>query len=26
MPLPDGGDARGWDVGITVQLELIKTD
>jgi len=24
MPLPDGSDALGWDVEITVQLELIK--
>jgi hypothetical protein len=23
-PLPDGGDALGWDVEITAQLELIK--
>jgi polyisoprenoid-binding protein YceI len=26
MPLPDGGDALGWDVEITVQLELIGKD
>jgi polyisoprenoid-binding protein YceI len=26
MPLPDGSDALGWDVEITAQLELIKTD
>lgn len=25
MPLPNGGDALGWDVEITVHLELIKT-
>jgi polyisoprenoid-binding protein YceI len=24
MPLPDGSDALGWDVEITVQLELIQ--
>ncbi len=24
MRLPDGSDALGWDVEITVQLELIK--
>lgn len=26
MPLPDGSDALGWDVEVTAQLELIKTD
>ncbi len=26
MPLPDGSDALGWEVEITVQLELIKKD
>jgi polyisoprenoid-binding protein YceI len=26
MALPDGSDALGWDVEITVQLELIKQD
>jgi polyisoprenoid-binding protein YceI len=25
MPLPNGGDALGWDVEITAHLELIKT-
>ena len=24
MPLPDGGDALGWDVEITVHLELVR--
>jgi len=24
-PLPDGGDALGWDVDVTVQLELIRS-
>ena len=24
LPLPDGGDALGWDVEITAQLELVK--
>lgn len=24
LPLPDGSDALGWDVEITVQLELVK--
>ena len=26
MPLPDGSDALGWDVEITVHLELTKQD
>jgi polyisoprenoid-binding protein YceI len=26
MPLPDGSEALGWDVEITAQLELIKSD
>jgi polyisoprenoid-binding protein YceI len=25
MPLPDGGDALGWDVEITAHLELVRT-
>ena len=25
MPLPAGGDALGWDVEISAQLELTKT-
>jgi hypothetical protein len=24
MPLPDGGDALGWEVEITVHLELVR--
>lgn len=24
MPLPDGGDALGWDVDVTVHLELVR--
>jgi len=24
MPLPDGADALGWDVELTIQLELVK--
>ncbi|HET6173888.1 MAG TPA: YceI family protein, partial [Gaiellales bacterium] len=24
MPLPDGDDVLGWDVEVTVQLELVK--
>jgi polyisoprenoid-binding protein YceI len=24
QPLPDGADAVGWDVELTVQLELVK--
>jgi hypothetical protein len=24
MPLPDGTEAVGWDVELTVQLELVK--
>jgi hypothetical protein len=26
MALPDGGDALGWDVEITAQLEFVRTD
>jgi polyisoprenoid-binding protein YceI len=26
MPLPDGGDALGWDVEITAHLELVRRD
>ena len=26
MALPDGGDALGWDVEITAQLEFLRAD
>ena len=26
MPLPDGGDALGWEVEITAHLELVRED
>ena len=26
LPLPDGGDALGWEVEITADLELVKED
>jgi hypothetical protein len=26
MELPDGGDALGWDVEITAQLEFVRAD